>query len=92
MSLYGMFTVDLNRGVSEDARDIFNEYLRKNNWTKLKLTTTWWAQFTDSSTETSALLIVKKHVRDAASAAGIYNYEVSVMFGPSAPQVWNQAA
>lgn len=45
MQVYVMLTIDLNRGVTDEARENFYESLKQQQWTKLKLTTTWHAKF-----------------------------------------------
>ena len=92
MTLYVMLTVDLNRGVSEDARNRFNEHLSRNLWIKMKLTTTWYVPFTTGSTPEGALRTTKSHLKQAAAYAGISNYEGAAVTSDQPPTVWNQAS
>lgn len=91
MTVYVMFTVDLNRGVSDEARQKFYDYLAKEQWTRLKLTTTFWARFAENATPEGAINATKKYVKNAASSSGISYYEVAAEVGSSAPSVWNQS-
>lgn len=92
MQVYVMLTVDLNRGVSEDAREKFNESLKEQQWTKLKLTTTWYAKFKEGVTAEGAINTAKADVKRAAAHASISNYEGAAEAGYSAPTVWNQSS
>ncbi|MBB1632268.1 hypothetical protein [Cupriavidus sp. UME77] len=89
MAVFVMLTVDLNRGVTEEARDKFNEALKQEQWTKLTLTTTWYAKFKEGVTEAGALDTTKVDVTNAASHAGITNYEVAAIPSTSMPTIWN---
>jgi hypothetical protein len=91
MKVYVMLTVDLNRYVSEDARKRFYEYLAKEQWTKLSLTTTWCAAFKDGVTTVEAITTTKTDVKNAAAHAGVGNYEAAAEPGYEAPTVWDQA-
>lgn len=90
MQVYVMLTVDLNHRVSEDARNKFNESLKEQQWTKLKLTTTWQAKFKEGVTVEGAISTTKADLKRAAAAAGISNYEGAAQAGYDAPAVWNQ--
>ena len=90
MTIYVMLTVDLNRGVNEDARDKFNQHMKDKLWAKLKLTTTWQARFAEGVTPDSAISTAKSDVRNAAANAGIAYYEAAIQAGTSAPTIWNQ--
>lgn len=92
MQIYIMLTVDLNNRVTEEAREKFNEVLKENQWVKLKLTTTWWARFTEGVTGASALVVTKQDVKNAAAAAGVTNYEAAAEVGYSEPTIWNQVS
>jgi len=92
MTIYVMLTVDLNRGVSDDARQKFYAYLAKEQWNRLKLTTTFWAKFSENSTPDGAIGATRKDVRNAAVSAGISYYEAAAEIGSSAPTVWNQSS
>ena len=71
MTIYVMLTVDLNRGVSDDARQKFYDYLAKEKWSRLKLTTTFWAKFAENATPDGAIGATRKDVRNAAASAGM---------------------
>lgn len=92
MTVYVMLTVDLNRGVSDDARQKFYDYLINEQWTRLKLTTTFWAKFTETATQDGALGAAKNDVKNAAAHAGVTHYEAAAEAGNSAPAVWNQSS
>jgi len=92
VTVYVMLTVDLNRGVSDEARKKFYDYLAKEQWTRLKLTTTFWAKFAETATLEGAINTTKKDVRNAASSSGISYYEAAAEIGTSAPSVWNQSS
>lgn len=92
MSLHVMLTIDLNRGVSEEARQKFYDYLAKEQWTRLKLTTTFWAKFAETATPESAISTTKMDVRNAALTSGVVNYEAAAEVGNSAPSVWNHSS
>lgn len=91
MQVHVMLTVDLNRYVGDEARKRFYEYLAKEQWTKLSLTTTWRATFKDGVTTAAAIGATKTDVKNAAAYAGIGNYEAAAEPGYEAPTVWNQA-
>ena len=90
MKISVMLTVDLNRGVSEEAREKFNESLKQQEWKKLKLTTTWYATFIEGVTSEAAISAAKADVKRAAAHASISNYEAAAEAGYSVPAVWNQ--
>lgn len=92
MTIYVMLTVDLNRGVSDDARKKFYDYLSKEQWARLKLTTTFWAEFAETATPEGAMRAARKDVKNAAASAGITYYEAAAEIGSSAPTVWNQSS
>ncbi|WP_295968683.1 hypothetical protein [uncultured Xanthomonas sp.] len=92
MTVYVMLTVDLNRGVSDEARQKFYDYLAKEQWTRLKLTTTFWARFAETATPEGAINATKKDVNNAASSSGISYYEAAAEVGSSTPSVWNQSS
>jgi len=88
MSVYVMLTVDLDSGVSDAARKKFNAYLAKENWKKLKLTTTWYASFKERATNAGAIGAAKTVVKNAAADADISNYEAAALAGDAVPTVW----
>lgn len=92
MSLYVMLTIDLNRGVSDEARQKFYDYLAREKWTRLKLTTTFWAKFAEKATPEGAISTAKMDVRNAALSSGVVNYEAAAEAGSSAPSVWNHSS
>lgn len=92
MQVYVMLTVDLNRGVGEEARATFNESLKEKHWKKMNLTTTWYARFQEGVTAEAALRVTKSDLKAAAATAGISNYEGAAHAGLEAPSVWNQAS
>lgn len=89
MAVYVMLTVDLNRDVSAEARQKFNEHLAGAKWTKLKLTTTWYAKFKDGTTTDGAISETKADVKRAADQAGIRSYEAAAEAGEAAPAAWS---
>jgi hypothetical protein len=91
MTLFCMVTVDLNKGVTEPARAAFYEYLRKEHWIRLKLTTTFWARFQESATVDTILRAAENEIAVAAAAAGIRYYEVAAQVGLHQPNVWDQS-
>jgi len=92
MQVYVMLTVDLNRGVSDEARATFNETLKEKLWKKMRLTTTWYAKFQEGVTSEEALRVTHSDLKAAAASAGISNYEGAAQVGHEAPSVWNQAS
>jgi hypothetical protein len=86
MGIQVMVSLDLERGVSEEKRQKFNEYLENEHWVKVpKVTTTWRAGFTDGVTSESAARATKVGVANAARHAGITYYEAVMHFGPNQP-------
>lgn len=76
MAVSVMLSVDLNN-VTSEARTKFYEELKTRLWVKLKLTTTWRAQFTEGATHAAAISTTKSDVEAAAKLAGITNYEAA---------------
>lgn len=91
MNVHVLLTVDLNRGVSEDARNKFNEHLKSEQWKRLSLTTTWTARFKEGVSTEGAVTQARADVKRAAAAAGILYYEAAAEAGYSEPTVWNQS-
>lgn len=90
MGITVMLSLDLERGVSEEQRNVFNEGLKKRNWFKIpKVTTTWSAKFADGVTSSAAQSETKTDVAAAASEAKIKNYEAVMHLGPEAPTSFN---
>ena len=86
MGLQVMLSLDLERGVSEERRQRFNEYLAQEHWIKIpKVTTTWRASFTDGVTFESAIQATKHVVANAASHANISYYEAALHVGSTQP-------
>jgi hypothetical protein len=90
MALYAMLTLDLNRNVSDEARTKFYGFLISKNWQRLKLTTTFWCTYSAAGNEQQAVQWSKTYVQQAASYAGITNYEAAVQVGTTAPAIWKQ--
>jgi hypothetical protein len=88
MTIHATLTVDLNGNVSPQARELFNEVLRKHHYVKHKLTTLWTVQFTPSTTPENAEKIVRDHVALAARAAGVVDYEALLMQGQQPATEW----
>ena len=88
MAVYVMLTVDLDQHVTSRAREHFNQALAKDNWNKLHLTTTWYAQFKDNIDPGDAIDETKREVHAAAVSAGIARYEAAAEVGASRPVVW----
>ena len=84
MAIHAVVTVDLDSGVTTSQRNKFNQYLKDQNFTKRKLTTIWTVVFVETATKVSAAAYVRRHVDEAASSAGINNFEAlySLSDGP----------
>jgi len=90
MAVSVLLTVDLNRGVSEAARKIFNDKMVELNWRRLSLTTSWTATFVEGATLGAALATAKSDVGKATAAAGVNNYEAAAQAGPQPVEVWRK--
>ncbi len=87
MAVSVMLSVDLNN-VTSEARTKFYEELKTRLWVKLKLTTTWRAQFTEGATHAAAISTTKSDVEAAAKLAGITNYEAAASASDERPTEW----
>jgi len=74
MQVHVMFTVHVDKGATTKQRKVFNEYLSRAGWTKLRLTTIWRAKWRGATPE-SAIGYTKKDVANAAAYAGLKAYE-----------------
>jgi len=84
--MYAMLSLDLDRNTSTEKRDKFYEYLNKEQWTKVpKVTTTWYANWKDGSTESGIINATKMDVANAAKHAGITSYDAVVHVGSNKP-------
>lgn len=81
MNIHATLTVDLNGSVTTYARDQFYESLRKRNFFKNNLTTTWTVEFKEGCSIQDAQNYVKDSVDIASQASGIKNYEAGAMYG-----------
>ncbi|WP_153788973.1 hypothetical protein [Pseudomonas sp. EMN2] len=88
MTIYAMLTVDLNGHVTSQAREVFNEVLRKHHYVKHKLTTIWTVQFVPGASPAAAENAVREHVALAARTAGISDYEALLMQGQQPATEW----
>lgn len=89
MAVSVMLSVDLNN-VTSEARTKFYEELKTRLWVKLKLklTTTWRAQFTEGATHAAAISTTKSDVEAVAKLAGIKNYEAAASASDERPTEW----
>lgn len=87
MAVSVMLSVDLNN-VTSEARTKFYEELKTRLWVKLKLTTTWRAQFKEGASKTGAINTAKSDVAAAAKLAGITNYEAAASASDEHPTEW----
>lgn len=84
--MYVMLSLDLDRRTTTEQRDKCYEYLKNKKWVKLpKVTTTWYAKFTEGTTESGAISVTKSDVASAAKHAGITAYDAVVHVGASKP-------
>lgn len=91
MAFHAVATVDLDNGVSSAARTRFNEELKKNNFTKHKLTTLWTAIYTTGVTREDAIEFARECIDNAATAAGIVTYEAFVSISEAPPVEWKRS-
>lgn len=91
MTAHAMLTVDLNKNVSDDARKKFYAFLVSKKFTRLSLTTTFYAHYTAGVTEEIALEATKGYVQQAANYAGIANFEAAVQVGTIPSAVWKKS-
>lgn len=87
---YAMLTVDLNDATDSAARQVFATYLLEHKWLRLKLTTTFTAEFNEGVSAASALTEIKHDVEGAARKAQVSNYEVAVQLGETPLEQWKQ--
>lgn len=87
MAVSVMLSVDLNN-VTPAARTKFYEELQRKHWVKLKLTTTWRAQFAEGASKAGAIRTAKAAVAHAAGVAGITNYEAAANASDEPPTEW----
>jgi len=84
--MYAMLSIDLDKKITTEQRNRFNEYLEKEDWTKIpNVTTTWYTSFVDSGTESGIINATQKDVSNAARHAGIVSYAAAVNVGSSKP-------
>lgn len=87
MAWHVFLTVDLNN-VTTEARNKFYEHLANNQWTKLKLTTSWTARFKPEITKARAVEVTQSDVRSAAAYAGIRDYEAGLTTSEDPATLW----
>jgi nucleoid-associated protein YgaU len=92
MPFHAVVTVDLDNGVSSASRTKFNDELKKNHFTKHKLTTLWTALYTVGVTRERAVEFARECIDDAAAAAGIVTYEAFVSISEAPPVEWKKNA
>lgn len=90
MPFHAVVTVDLDNGVSTASRTKFNDELKKNHFTKHKLTTLWTALYTVGVTRERAVEFARECIDDAAAAAGIIVYEAFVSISEAPPVEWRK--
>jgi hypothetical protein len=84
--MYAMLSLDLERYTTDENREKFYEYLKKEQWIKVpRVTTTWYASFKDGATEQGIVSAAKTDVANAAKYAGVSSYNAVVNVGPSMP-------
>jgi hypothetical protein len=89
MAIHALLTVDLNQ-VTDAQRQAFYLHLTNNHWVRLKLTTTFKATFTPTSTADGALAATRTDIQGAANASGVRSYEVALQLGEIPLQQWKQ--
>jgi hypothetical protein len=84
--MYAMLSLDLDRNTSTEQRDKFYEYLKNEKWTKIpEITTTWYASFKDTVSESEIISTTKTDVSNAAKHSRVTSYDAVVHVGPSEP-------
>lgn len=86
MGIKVLLSLDLERGVGDEARRKFYEYLAGQHWFKVpKVTTCWKATFQDGATEPGIVHAVKSDIANAASYARVSAYNAVVHMGYTEP-------
>ena len=89
MGLKALLTVDLEKNVTNEQREIFNRKLNELMWNKLEtLTNAWVSSFKENITAFTALAETKKDVKAAADAANIKMYHCAVQFCQDEPHLF----
>lgn len=86
MGIKVLMSLDLERGVGEEARRRFYEYLAAKYWTKVpRVTTCWRVSFVDGASEAGVVRAVQDHLAEAAKYAPVRSYNAVWQLGGGEP-------